>query len=117
LAPWQGPRHRSWASNTALATTALAILFLTTLTFEIVGDAPGWLTQLLGASAGIWFGAVAGDKAKRDQEVSAKADTAGATADRAEAKADKLAEVAVNEHPEAAEQIKPPFDAPEEGKP
>ncbi|WP_319456850.1 MULTISPECIES: hypothetical protein [unclassified Mycobacterium] len=86
MAPWRGPRHRSWASNTNQATFALATIFVTWLVWEIVGEAPPSLSQLLGVSAGIWFGAVAGDKAKRDEEVEQ-------TATRAEAKADKLAKV------------------------
>lgn len=68
MAPWQGPRHRSWASNGNIATLGLAVIFLTWLGFEIPGDAPPALGQLLGVTAGIWFGAMAGDKKQRDAD-------------------------------------------------
>ena len=74
MAPWQGPRHRSWASNTNASTVALAILFGTWLIWEIVGEAPPALSSLLGPVAGIWFGAVAQDQKKRQEEAIKKAE-------------------------------------------
>src|ERR1700742_3897658 len=106
--PWQrGKRHESWLSDTYVtAALFLIILLATVITDALNGpnqSAPAYLTGLLGASGAVLFGAAGSDKSKRDREVSD-------TADRAEAKADKLAEVAERQHPETHDELHPPFD-------
>jgi hypothetical protein len=111
LAPWRGRRHRSWASNTNAATVGFVVVFGMWFVWELVGNAPSTLNQLLGTAAGIWFGAVAGDKARRDREVEDKAD-------RTEAKVEVLADAAVAEHPELAEPLaNPPVCRPADKPP
>lgn len=107
MAPWEGPRHKTWAANTNVATVALAILFLTWLIWEIAGTAPPLLAQLLGPATGIWFASVAGDQRKRQDAVSDKADAASDRADEASTRADdaerevnNLKKVAKKEHPD-----------------
>ena len=103
MAPWEGPRYRSWASNSNVAGLFAFIIFVTYVVWEAVGTAPVALINLLGPTVGVWFMSVAGDKSKRDKETEATAKAAEAKADTANAKADRLAEVAVNEHPELAD--------------
>lgn len=75
MAPWKaGTRHRSWFADTNIATVAFAVVFLTYVVWEIVATSPPGLTTLLGVAGGAWFGAVSGDKRKRDQEVEQKVD-------------------------------------------
>jgi hypothetical protein len=88
VAPWKGPRHRSWAANTNLATIAFAVIFGTYVTWEIVDTAPPGLVTLLGVASAAWFGAISDDKKKREAEVEETANRAERTAVRAEAKAD-----------------------------
>ncbi|QWY84362.1 hypothetical protein SEA_KNOCKER_20 [Mycobacterium phage Knocker] len=101
--PWDGPRHRSWASNTVLTFALLVICIIATVVSDFFGEPPNYLVGLLGTAAGAFFAAIGSDKGKRD------ADTRD-TADRAEHKADRAIEVAEQEHPdtvrraEAAEQ-------------
>lgn len=71
------------------------IIFITYVVWEMVGQAPQGLVSLLGVAGGAWFGAVSGDKKKREAEVAA-------TAERAEAKADRVAAVTERIDPEAA---------------
>jgi hypothetical protein len=108
--PWNGPRHRSWASDTVI----FAVVFVITLLVTVIVDAtngpdpaPAYLTGLLGASATALFGAAASDKSKREAEIAqdarvakTRATSINETAVRAEAKADKLIELAKVEHPE-----------------
>lgn len=98
-------RHESWYSDT----TITAILFVAVLIATVVTDwlngpteaAPSYLTGLLGASGFVLFGAAGSDKTKRD------ADTKD-TANRAEAKVDKLTEVAESQHPGSTEHVSDP---------
>jgi hypothetical protein len=66
----------------------MAIVFVSYITWEIVGEAPAGLTTLLGVAGGAWFGAMSDDKKKRDAEVSDTAHRTEVTADRIEAKLD-----------------------------
>lgn len=91
------------------------VVFVTYIVWEIVGQAPQGLVSLLGVAGGAWFGAVSGDKKKRDADTEATADDAKATAQRAEVKADRLVAVAEQEHPDTAhEHGIPPSDVEEE---
>lgn len=106
--PWDGPRHQSWASNTVLMTIVLLALLIATVVTDIIGEPPTYLVGLLGTAAGAFFSALSSDKSKRDADVSR-------TAHRAEAKADKLGEIAASEHPDVQQVIEqPPFRPPED---
>ncbi|AYD82013.1 membrane protein [Mycobacterium phage Saguaro] len=107
--PWQGPRHRSWASNTALSFVMLVVLVIATVISDYFGEPPNYLVGLLGTAAGAFFAAIGTDKEKRDQDVARTATRAEATATRAERKADVLGDVASHEHPDD-ELPDPPFD-------
>lgn len=109
--PWNGPRHRSWASDTVIfAVVFIVILIITVVTDALNGPdvaAPAYLTGLLGASATALFGAAASDKSKREAEIAAdtkrantRATSINETAVRAEAKVDHLIELAKIDHPE-----------------
>lgn len=108
--PWDGPRHSSWASNTVLTRILLVIVIAATVISDAFGDPPTYLVGLLGTAAGAFFTALGSDKGKRESDVSA-------TATRAEAKADKLGEIAAHEHPDAAQAVQqePPFNPPTPG--
>lgn len=119
MAPWTGPRHRSWASDTMIfAVVFLVILFVTVITSWLThSPPPAYLTGLLGASSAALFGAAGSDKSKRESEIAEdaliarlRADVTGATADRAEAKADKLTQLARAEHPDHQELDEPPMN-------
>lgn len=69
VSPWNGPRHRSWASNSVVASIALALLLSITLVVDYFGEPPTYLTGLLGTAAGAFFTALGSDKAKRDADV------------------------------------------------
>lgn len=101
MAPWEGPRHSSWASNTVLMTAVLIVLVIATVVTDMLGDPPTYLVGMLGSAAGVWFGAMGSDKDKRDK------DTAE-TANRAEAKADQLA--VATDHPSVVNMPTPPKD-------
>lgn len=82
--PFQGPRYRSWASDTVIfAAVFIIVLGITALTDYLNGpaDPPAYLVGLCGAAGSALFGAASSDKNKREREVSA-------TATRAESKAD-----------------------------
>ena len=106
--PWDGPRHRSWASNTVLTFLLLVIVVIATVVTDMIGEPPTYLVGLLGTAAGAFFTALGSDKGKREADVSATATRAEATADRAEGKADALSEVAAHEHPDAIDRVPPP---------
>lgn len=91
--PWEGQRHRSWASNTVLTLVLLVVLILATVASDYFGEPPNYLVGLLGTAAGAFFAAIGSDKQKKETEVKA-------TAERAEAKADAAVEVAQAEHPD-----------------
>lgn len=103
--PWNGPRHRSWASDTIIAGIALAVLLAATIATDQNGEPPTYLVGLLGTAAGAFFSALGADKNRRDREVASTAGRAERTAGRAEAKADALAEVAREEHPEVTDRL------------
>ena len=107
--PWDGPRHRSWASNSVLTFFVLVICIVATVITDYLGEPPSYLVGLLGTAAGAFFAAVGSDKQKRDIEVAEDAKTAKDVAARAEAKADTLAEIAVADHPEVGTLRCPPF--------
>ena len=107
--PWDGPRHRSWASNSVLTFFVLVICLIATVVTDYFGEPPSYLVGLLGTAAGAFFAAVGSDKQKRDTEVAEVAKSAKSVAQRAEAKADTLAEFAVADHPEVETLPSPPF--------
>lgn len=104
MAPWRGPRHRSWAANTNLAFISAVVIFVTYLVWEAVSTAPPGLVTLLGVAGAAWFGALTDDKKKRDAETSD-------TANRAEAKADRLTDLAEQEHPGTTRRVREVDDA------
>lgn len=108
--PWDGPRHRSWASNTVLTFLLLLALIVATVVTDVIGEPPTYLVGLLGTAAGAFFAAIGSDKSKRDGEVRDTATDANDTAHRAERKADALGEVAAREHPTERPRLEPPFD-------
>lgn len=103
--PWDGPRHRSWASNTILTFILLLVCIGATVVSDIFGEPPNYLVGLLGTAAGAFFAAIGSDKQKRDVDVAT-------TAHRAEDKADALGKIVVRDHPEAEREISPPFEVP-----
>lgn len=107
--PWDGPRHRSWASNSVLTFFVLLVCIVATVITDYFGEPPSYLVGLLGTAAGAFFAAVGSDKQKRDIEVAEEAKTAKHVAQRAEAKADTLAEIAVADHPDVDTLPSPPF--------
>lgn len=114
-----GPRYRTWASDTVLFGIVFVIVLIVTVTVDTLNGAappPVYLTGLLGAASAALFGAAGSDKSKREAEIAddarvarSRATEIGATADRAEAKADTLAELARTEHPEHRELDEPPM--------
>lgn len=105
MTPRRRPRHRTWASDTILGTVGFATVLALYVAWEMFSPpAPAGLVTLLGIAGGAWFGAVSGDKRKRDAEVER-------TADRAEAKADALKDAADLEHPGTAEAVDRAADA------
>lgn len=65
------------------------VIFTTYIVWEVVGTAPQGLVSILGIAGGAWFGAVSGDKKKRELDTAA-------TAHRAEEKADRAERLATN---------------------
>lgn len=102
MAAGKGPRHRSWASDTNLTAIMAAVVISGYVVWEIAGTAPQGMVTLVGLAGGALFGAVSGDKKKRDDETERTAGRAEATADRAGDQADRLTEVAEHEHPETS---------------
>jgi hypothetical protein len=113
--PWDGPRHRSWASNTVLTLICLIVVLVATVVTDYFGEPPTYLVALLGTAAGAFFTAIGSDKYKREIETREDAREAKTTADRAEAKSDKLAEFAEREHPGDGVRDEPPFNPPKGG--
>lgn len=114
--PWDGPRHRSWASNSVLTFFVLLVCIVATVITDYFGEPPSYLVGLLGTAAGAFFAAVGSDKQKRDTEVAQTAGEAKDTAvvakkvaERAEAKADTLAEVTETQLPGDSPLPDPPF--------
>lgn len=102
--PWsEGPRHRSWASNTVLTFALLVILVIVTVVSDHFGEPPNYLVGLLGTAAGAFFAAIGSDKEKREKEIER-------SVRRIEDKADTLGEVAAREHPEVRDEIARPRD-------
>lgn len=103
MAPWNsGKRHRSWVfSDTALSIMfAIGIIVMAGCWETFNPPTPQWLVTLVGIAGGALFGAMSGDKRKRDRETDQTANRAEETANRAEVKADRLVAVAEQEHPE-----------------
>lgn len=93
-----------------MAALFLAVLLATVATDWFNGpdqSAPAYLTGLLGATATALFATVGSDQKKRQHEAT---QVIGATADRAEAKADVLTDLAREEHPNHTELSHPPLD-------
>ena len=90
MAPWNGPRHRSWASNSNIGALSCLLVFVVYVVWDIVSHdhVPTGISTLLGIAGGAWFGGITDDKRRRDQDVEDTGNRAEATADRAEAKAD-----------------------------
>lgn len=84
----------------------LLVCIVATVITDYFGEPPSYLVGLLGTAAGAFFAAVGSDKQKRDIEV---AEEAKHVAQRAEAKADTLAEIAVAAHPDVDTLPSPPF--------
>ncbi|AKY02730.1 hypothetical protein SEA_WALELIANO_16 [Mycobacterium phage Waleliano] len=106
--PWDGPRHRSWASNTMLTFVLLVVLIIATVLSDYWGEPPNYLVGLLGTAAGAFFAAIGSDKQKKDAEVRE-------TAERAERKADAVGRVTAAEHPDKVTEITPPFEPEDVG--
>jgi len=85
-----------------LTLIALIAVLAATVVSDIFGEPPTYLVALLGTAAGAFFTALSSDKSKRDQDTQN-------TANRAEGKADKLAEIADREHPGEGVRDEPPF--------
>lgn len=102
MAPWSGPRYRSWASNANLSGLFAAVIFATYVIWEAFGTAPLALVNLLGPTVGVWFAAVASDAHRRVQDTEDKADRATVDAAAANAKADRLTEDAAGRADRAA---------------
>lgn len=100
MAPWRGPRHRSWAANANIATIAWFLIFVTYCVWEIIGVAPIGLTTLLGTASGAWFASVSSDKRKKEDDIAADAAVA-------KEKVERLERVAVAEHGEAMATLDP----------
>ncbi|AYD84615.1 hypothetical protein SEA_PAITO_30 [Mycobacterium phage Paito] len=83
MAAWKGPRHRSWASDTNISLLMAIVVVVAYVIWEIVGEAPQGMVTLVGLAGGALFGAVSGDKRKRDHEIERTAKRAEAKADRA----------------------------------
>jgi hypothetical protein len=117
--PWHGPRHRSWASDTVIFAVVFLIVLIVTVTVDQLNGpepAPAYLTGLLGAAGAALFGAAGSDKSKREAEIAqdaaiakSRATDINETAVRAEAKVDKLAELARVEHPDQEGLNEPPM--------
>jgi hypothetical protein len=105
VAPWSGPRYQSRFSDTNLSLAFAAAIVVIYVVWEAVGTAPQGIVTLVGVAGGALFGAVSGDKKKKDADKEADTEKrvgrAEATADRAEVKADRLTDVAEAAHPEA----------------
>ncbi len=93
--PWDGPRHRSWASNTMLAFYTLLVCIVATVVSDVFGEPPNYLIGLLGTAAGAFFAAIGTDKQKKDAEVETTAREAYQAAYDAQARLNQA-----NEHPE-----------------
>lgn len=116
--PWNGPRHRSWASDTVIFAVVFLIVLITTVLVDALNGpnqpAPAYLTGLLGAAGAALFGAAGSDKSKREREISDDAATARRRTTslnedqiRTEAKVDDLARLAKRQHPD--ETVPDPF--------
>ena len=110
--PWDGARHRSWASNTILTLLLLIVCLAATVTMDYFGEPPNYIVGLLGTAAGAFFTALGSDKQKRDEEIRDTAVSAKKVAERAEAKADVLTEVAEHEHPGSTHMSDNPEEKP-----
>lgn len=89
MAPWKGPRHRSWASDTNLTLLFAGVIIAIYLIWESVGEVPQGMVTLVGLAGGALFGAVSADKSKRNAETERKADHAERIAVQADRKADE----------------------------
>jgi hypothetical protein len=138
VAPWEGPRHRSWAKNTNVAGLFAFVIFVTYAVWEALGTAPQALIGLLGPTVGAWFMASAADDRRERKETKEAADDAKAKAELVEAPAalaeakaivaatkaaqvevttERLVELATDEHPEVdADALRAPPAHEEEGK-
>ena len=116
MAPWRGPRHRSWASDTNLSLLFAFAIVVGYVIWELFGEAPQGMVTLVGLAGGALLGGLSGDKRKRDDERAANVKDAQDTAHRAEAKADRATNVAELEHPETSKSVGiPPRDQDEAG--
>lgn len=93
--PWDGPRHRSWASNTMLAFYTLLACIVATVVSDVFGEPPNYLIGLLGTAAGAFFAAIGTDKQKKEADVEATARDAYQAAYDAQDRLDRA-----EEHPE-----------------
>lgn len=113
--PRNGPRHRSWASDTIITGVLLALVLIMTVVVDQLNGpapAPAYLTGLLGAAATAFFAAAGSDKNKRDAEIAAdtaiaksRASSINETAIRGEAKADQISELLKRDRPDLADQL------------
>ncbi|QFG06034.1 hypothetical protein KDW75_gp32 [Mycobacterium phage Mercurio] len=94
MAPWRGPRHRSWASDTNLSLLFAFAIVAGYVIWELFGEAPQGMVTLVGLAGGALLGGLTGDKRKREVERDADVKDAQDTAHRAEVKADRAAAVA-----------------------
>ncbi|QFG09984.1 hypothetical protein KDW74_gp30 [Mycobacterium phage Antsirabe] len=102
MAPWNGPRHRSWLSDTNLSLCFAIAIVAAYFIWELVGTAPQGMVTLVGLAGGALLGGLSGDKKKRDAERDEDVREAKTTAQAAAVVADRAATVAETEHPETA---------------
>lgn len=111
--PWDGPRHRSWASDTVIFGIIFLILLIVTVTvgqLDAPAPPPAYLTGLLGAAGAALFGAAGSDKSKREADIADDARIAKERANTNQTRVDKLTEIARQDHPERPELHEPPMD-------
>jgi hypothetical protein len=103
VAAWNGPRHRSWLSDTNLSLCFAIAIVVAYFIWELVGTAPQGMVTLVGLAGGALLGGLSGDKRKREAERDQDVKDAKATAQAAAVVADRAAAVAEVEHPETAQ--------------
>lgn len=99
MAPWKGPRHRSWASDTNLSLVFAFSVVAGYVIWELFGEAPQGMVTLFGLAGGAILGGLSQDRRRRDSEQDSDVRDAKATASRAEVKADRLTDAAESAHP------------------
>lgn len=109
MAPWKGHRRNSWASNGNISVYLFAVLFVCWLAFQIWARLPSGpppptgLDPMVMAALGV--AVTSKSVEKRQQEVQLKQEQTVIKQD-----VEKLKEVAVDAHPEAAKKLEEPHE-------